>query len=301
MDRTYLFTYIVPLVGAFVLAAGIGGAVLGSYAPVQSSFGLCGAPEMAVFAPGEASRITASGGFEFQRFGYEQLSEPARSAFEEALRSPTNKHGVEGTLPPDERDAFLLSGAIVVYEGTSYYTAITPHPCVSVAPLLLPISLLALGLGSAGMLTPIVWRRRIGRPLHGGDTDNVRSVLAMFRDGPYSGLALLGSFGAASLVSLVPLIGPLLGGSIVGAVAPTIRRAAVLGAYLGAFVVAILAASTALGVLPSTLAIIPRVLASFVPFVGPLSPVVVAGVVVCAPFVLTPVAAAATRRATDSF
>ena len=298
MDRNYLFTYIVPLIGAFVLAAGIGGAVLGTYSPVQNTFGLCGSPDITVFGPGESPQITSSGGFEFPQFAYEELSEPARSAFEEALRSPTNRHGVEGNLPPDEREA-LLTGSVVIYEGTEYYAAITPHPCVNVAPLLLPASLLALLLGGVGMLAPIAWRRRVGRPLHGGDSGNVRSALALFREGPYEGAGLVGSFGAASVVGLVPLIGPALGGSIVGAVAPTTRRAAVLGTYLGALLTGILAASTAFGVLPDTLAILARLLVAVVPSITP-SPLAVTAVVVVTPLVLAPISAVATRFGTRS-
>jgi hypothetical protein len=298
VDRTYLFTYIVPLIGVFVLAAGIGGAVLGSYAPVQNTFGLCGAPEMTVFASGETTRVTSPGGFEYPQFRYEELSEPARSAFEEALESPTNKHGVEGDLPPDEREALLASGGVITYEGMEYYTALTAHPCVNVAPLLLPVSFLALALGAAGMLTPIVWRRRIGRPLHGGDTGNVRSALAPFRDGPYQGIGGGGSFGAASLVSLVPLSGPLLGGSSVGAVAPTTRRAAVLGTYLGALITGVLAVAAVL--LPPAFVFVPPSIIALLPFAGFVNPLLVTIAVIVAPLPFAPVSAAVTRRATRS-
>lgn len=311
MDRNYLFTYIVPLIGAFVLAAGIGGAVLGSYAPVQGTFGLCGSPEMTVFGPGEASRITTSGGFEFPEFAYEELSDPAREAFDGALASPLNEHGVEGDLPPGEREAFSTglpafegsqygAGAVVIYEGAKYFVTTTPHPCVRVAPLLLPASLLALLVGGIGMLTPIAWRRQVGRPLHGGDTGNVRDALTLFRDGPYEGVGLVGAFGAASVVGLVPFIGPVLGGSLVGAVAPTAKRAAVLGTYLGALLTGILAASTAFGVLPDTLAILARLLVAVVPSITP-SLLAVTAVVVVAPLVLAPVSAVATRFGTRSF
>lgn len=306
MDRTYLFTYIVPVIGAFVLAAGIGGAVLGAYAPLQQNAGLCGESELTVFPPGEGGpNPTVSDSDVFPVFTFDDLSAEEQQAFREAVASPGNAAEISGDT--EHAGAFgvgatgIEDGAVVRYQGAEYFVASVPHECTNVAPLVFPLSLVGILLGTVGMLTPIAWRRRISRPLHGGDTGNVRSALAMFRDGPYEGIGLLGSFGAATLVSIVPLVGPLLGGSIVGAVAPTTRRAAVLGAYLGALVTGILAVSTAFGVLPNTLALVPRVLASFIPIVGPLSPFTVAAVVVVTPLVLAPLSAAATRWGTRSF
>jgi hypothetical protein len=310
VDRTYLFTYVVPTIAAFVLAAGIGGAVLGAYAPLQQNTGLCGESEFTVFPPGEGgpSPTVADSGV-FPVFGFDELSEEEKRAFREALASPINaaeisgetEHagafgtGVEsGTGADDAED-----GAVVRYEGEAYFVASVPHDCTNVAPLILPLSLVGLLVGTAGMLTPIVWRRRIGRPLHGGDSPT-RSALSMFRDGPYEGIGLVGSFGAGAVVSIIPLIGPLLGGSIVGVVAPSTRRAAVLGTYLGVLVAGILAVSTAFGILPDTLAILARLIVSVVPALTP-SPLVIAAVVVLAPVVLAPIAAAATRWGTDPF
>lgn len=296
MDRTYLFTYIVPVIGAFVLAAGIGGAVLGAYAPLQQSYDLCGDSELTVFPPDETGPVAGENDL-FTTFAFEELSEEERRAVREAIAEPTN----EAELPGDTEHAEAFAvGAIVHYRGVDYYVTTVAHECTTVDPLVLPLSLVGLLVGTAGMLTPIVWRRRIGRPLHGGDTGGERSALAMFRDGPYEGVGLLGSFGAATLVSIVPIIGPLIGGSIVGAVAPTTKRAGILGGYLGTLVAGILAASTAFGVLPATLALLARAIVAAVPFVG-VNPLAVAIVVVVAPLVLAPIAAIVTRRATRSF
>jgi len=296
VDRTYLFTYIVPVVGAFVLAAGIGGTVLGAYAPLQTEAGLCGESELTVFPPGDSDPVTGEGDL-FPTFAFGDLSEAERHAVREAIASPNNVAELERDT--EHADAFA-SGAVVRYRGSEYYVATTLHDCTNVDPLVFPLSLLGLLVGTVGMLTPIAWRRRIGRPLHGGDTGGERSALAMFRDGSYAGIGLLGSFGAAVPISIVPLIGPLLGGSIVGAVAPTTKRAAVLGTYLGVLVTGILAASTVFGVLPDTLAILSRLVVAVVPGLDP-SPLVVTWAVVLAPLVLAPIAAAATRWGTRSF
>ena len=295
VDRTYLLTYIVPVIGAFVLAAGIGGTVLGAYAPLQQDSGLCGESELTVFPPGDSGPVTG-GNAPFATFAFGQLSTEEQHAFREAVESPNNVAEMAGET--EHAEAFE-SGAIVRYQGSEYYVATMPHECTNVDPLVFPLSLVGLLVGTAGMLTPIAWRRRIGRPLHGGDTGGERSALAMFRDGPYEGLGLLGSFGAAIPIAIIPFIGPLLGGSIVGAVAPTTKRAAVLGTYLGVLVAGILAASTAFGVLPTTLAILSRLLVSFIPIVDP-NPVVVAAVVTIAPVVLAPLSAVATRWGTRS-
>ena len=296
MDRTYLFTYIVPVIGAFVLAAGIGGAVLGAYAPLQQDSGLCGESELTVFPPGDTGPVTG-GSDVFSTFAFGELTPEEQRGFREALRSVNNA----AEIPSDTEHAeSFRTGAVVSYQGNEYYVATTLHECTNVDPLVLPLSFLGLVLGTIGMLTPIAWRRRIGRPLHGGDTGGERSALAMFRDGPYEGIGLLGSFGAAVPISIVPLIGPLLGGSIVGAVAPTTKRAAVLGIYLGVLVAGILALSTAVGVLPNTLAILSRVIVSLVPAVSP-TPLAVTAVVTIAPLVLAPLSAVATRWGTRSF
>ena len=295
MDRTYLFTYIVPVIGAFVLAAGIGGAVLGAYAPLQQDSGLCGESELTVFPPDETGPVTG-GSDVFATFAFSELSPEEQRGFREALRSAND--AAEISSDTEHADSFR-TGAVVRYRGGEYYVATTLHECTNVDPLVLPLSLLGLVVGTIGMLAPIAWRRRIDRPLHGGDTGGERSALAMFRDGPYEGIGLLGSFGAATLVSIVPLIGPLLGGSLVGAVAPTTRRAAVLGTYLGALVTGILAASTAFGVLPDTLAILARLIVAVVPSLAP-SPLAVTAVVVVAPLVLAPLSAVATRWGTRS-
>lgn len=284
MDRSVLFTYVVAILGAFVLAASIGGVVLGAYAPIQHRYDLCGYPEMTVFGPGEAERI-ARPDAPFSPVRYEALSEPARTAFEGTLDSPTNEQEVEGKLEPREREAFL-DGAIVIDDGRRYYVTITPHPCTSVSVLSLPLGLVGLAIGAVALLVPVLRRRRTGAGVAtdgrvSGASGGTRSVLGPFRDGPYGGAALLGSFGAATIVSLVPWVGPLLGGSIVGSVAPTIKRATIRGGYLGAIVAVVLLADAAFA---GVLGLYDRGL--FV-YAYPLSPLV-----------LAPIGAAVTRRLT---
>jgi hypothetical protein len=158
MDRDALLTYGAPFLGAILLSAGILGAVVGGYAAVQASAGLCGDPLIEVSSPEDTQDLLDGyerGGPTLQRVDYENLSAAEQAAFEEAL--PDGEGAVDGEFP--NREA-IAAGVVVEYEGEGYYTTLhSDNTCTAASPLLFPLGIVSMVLGVVGVATPPLYRR----------------------------------------------------------------------------------------------------------------------------------------------
>lgn len=157
-DESSVVVYGVPFVGVLLLAVGIPGAVLGGYSAVQEDLGLCGDPSIAVDTPAETERLTSGPASPTLRTLDRSALAPAeREAFERARASPTRTAEVRGEFP--HRTAFER-GVLVVADGTRYYaTLVADGSCLAISPLLMPLGLVAVALGVAGLLTPPAYRK----------------------------------------------------------------------------------------------------------------------------------------------
>jgi len=156
--RGALLTYGVPFLGTVLLSVGIAGSVLGGYAIAQTELDLCGDPTISVAGPAESQRLaTGPNAPSLDRLDAEDLSPAERRAIETALEDPGGEADVRGASP--NLGAFER-GALVEYEGRPrYVTVVSSIQCLGVDPLLLPLGLVAILLGVAGILTPPAYRR----------------------------------------------------------------------------------------------------------------------------------------------
>lgn len=156
---SYLFTYVAPFLGVLLVAVGIGAAVPGGYALIQQDISTCGQPSIAVESPEMTEQRFANRTPSIDRLPFEELSEAEREAFAGALADPVGEAHVDGPFP--NRRAFL-NGTFVTYEGERYFaTVVSENPCFEVAPLQFPLGVFAIGLGTAGILTPPLYRRLV--------------------------------------------------------------------------------------------------------------------------------------------
>lgn len=160
MVRDALLTYGAPFLGAILLSVGLAGGVLGGYSSIQREAGLCSDPILTVSTAAQTQERLAShqgNSLTFSTIEFANLSDAEQEAFEEALQSFRREGEINGTL--QHRRAFRR-GVVVNYEGAGYYTALASrNSCLTVSPLLLPMGLVSILLGVAGVLTPPVYRR----------------------------------------------------------------------------------------------------------------------------------------------
>jgi hypothetical protein len=149
MDADRL-AFVARLLGVVLFAAGIGGVVLGAYAPVQGEIGSCGGAILQVTEADTGEN--AADGLDFAA-----LSPAEQRAFEAARRSTSEQALIEG--PAADAPAFE-AGTVVVYEGERYYAAIAARQeCVSVSALAVALSIGAVALGAVVFVVPGLWRR----------------------------------------------------------------------------------------------------------------------------------------------
>lgn len=154
--ESLLLTYVVPFTGIILISVGIPLTVLGGYVVLQDTFALCGDPTIEVdeLEPGEQPSPTV------ERVDYDELSQAEKRAVEEATTSTLEEGTVTGEM--DHRDA-LLNGIITEVDNHRYYVQISSrNACLEAGPLLFPIGLVGILLGTAGILTPPIYRKMVG-------------------------------------------------------------------------------------------------------------------------------------------
>lgn len=155
MTRADAVADVARFVGALLFAIGIGGAVLGGYAPIQKSAGLCGDPTLEIRDPENAAPPGAPPD-DRPTFQASDLSSAERAAFVEAVNSPTNEAKIDGPI----EHAALRNGAVVTYQGERHYAAIgSLNRCVSVDPLVFALGASLVVLGGVAYFGPSLWRR----------------------------------------------------------------------------------------------------------------------------------------------
>lgn len=150
--------YAVSFVGIVVLAASLGGGVLGAYATFQEDAGLCGDPIVDVTPPEKTAELAAGDAQPtLPQLDYAELTPDERRGFREAVASANNDAKIEGDA--EHLDAFR-TGALVEYRGEKYYASISSmNDCVAVDALTLPLSIAGLVVGAAIVVAPGLWRR----------------------------------------------------------------------------------------------------------------------------------------------
>lgn len=155
-SESLLLTYAAPFLGVILIAIGIPLAIVGGYVVVQDGVGLCGEPTLTTTPADEYEGALTT----IETLPAENLSAAERTALEEAIDSPLQEGTVAGELSNRET---LLEGAIVEYEGDRYYVQIASlNSCLDVAPLLFPIGIIAILVGTLGVLTPPIYRKMAG-------------------------------------------------------------------------------------------------------------------------------------------
>ena len=147
MNRTDTIAFTMRFLGAMLFAIGIGAAVVGGYALIQEDFGLCGDPILEVSSPSDTtgSPTVAAG----------DLSGPERTAFVEAVGTPTSESEIDGPIRTDA----LRKGAVVTYQGERYYAAIgSLNQCVVIDPLVFPLGVALVALGAIAYVSPTLRR-----------------------------------------------------------------------------------------------------------------------------------------------
>lgn len=229
MNTTALVT-VARIVGAILIATGIGGAVVGGYAAVQEDAGWCNKPTIYVLDAQEADDILESNGSRgptLSRIGYESLTAAEQRAIESALAGPDNVGEVKGAFPHAE----TFERGVIVRRGTEdYYAAVASYDeCVAVPALTLPVGLTVVGLGIGAVLVPSFVGRGAGR----GRSVSASALGPIRRPGGLSDLALFGAFFGGVLLALLHPAGVVVAGAAVGLTASSWERAVVLGAYVG--------------------------------------------------------------------
>lgn len=156
-DESPLLIYGAPLVGVLLLSVGIAGGVMGGYSVVQSDLGLCGDPSITVASEETTAQYTGPDAPPIQRLSVAELSPAEREAFRQARSAPMREAEIRGEAP--HLDAFR-AGVLVSYEGGErYVTLASLNRCVGASPLLLPLGVVFILVGVAGILTPPLYRR----------------------------------------------------------------------------------------------------------------------------------------------
>lgn len=233
MNTTRLFD-VLRVVGAVLIAAGLGATVIGGYGGVQADADWCGHPALAAFDPSEVTDAPQRSGHEgvpLPVLPYEELSPAEQRAVEKAVESTGGTGSVTGSFPHREE---FERGAVVPYEGERYYVTVSSlDECVQVPSGTLPVGLGVLGLGTVAYLLPGFAGRAVGRER------SPRGVRTALRDGSLAEPALVSAFGAGVLFALFYPLGIVLAGVAVGLTAASPSRAVVLGTYLAGTVAAL--------------------------------------------------------------
>lgn len=160
--RDVLLTYGAPLIGAVLLSVGIAGGVMGGYSTIQERAGLCDEPIILVSTVDDTERqlqAAEGGGPDIGRIAFANLSTGEQRAFEEAIAAQSREAEIGEKL--SHRGAFER-GVVVSYEGSEYYTTLaSENECLDANPLLLPLGVVSILLGIAGVLTPPLYRRYV--------------------------------------------------------------------------------------------------------------------------------------------
>jgi hypothetical protein len=155
-----LFTYGAPFIGVLLVAIGIGAAVPGAYDLIQEDISTCGEPTIAVESAeqtrehfGDEPKVT------LPTVAYENLSDPERQAFEEALSDPQGEAHIPADSPTLET---FRNGSFVVRDDQRHYvTVVADNPCFASPPLGFPLGVFAIALGFVGILTPPAYRKLV--------------------------------------------------------------------------------------------------------------------------------------------
>ena len=156
-DSTFL-VYGAPLVGVLLLTVGIAGGVMGGYSVVQQELDLCGHPTIHVASEEASAPYAEPGPPTVQRLPASNLTQAERAAFEAALDAPAREADIRGevrNLQTFER------GVLVTREDRAprYVTLATRNRCLDASPLLLPLGVVFMLVGTVGVLLPPILRR----------------------------------------------------------------------------------------------------------------------------------------------
>lgn len=155
-DDSVLVVYVAPFVGTLLLTVGIAAGVTGGYTVVQDRLGLCGDPTIQVADEATTEQYLDRGAPSIRRLPVEELAPAEREAFYAALDAPSGEAEIDGEAP--HLEAFT-GGVIVTYEGGPRYVTLSSFNfCLRVPPLLLPLGIVAILVGTAGILTPPLYR-----------------------------------------------------------------------------------------------------------------------------------------------
>lgn len=156
-DESSLLIYGAPTLGVLLLTAGIAGGVMGGYSIVQQELMLCGQPTIDVADQEATEQYVGPGSPSISRLSVEELTPAERRAFREGLDSFTGEGTIEGEVAHLQE---FRSGVIISYEdGQRYVTLGSINRCLDANPLLLPLGVVAMLVGTAGVLTPPIYRR----------------------------------------------------------------------------------------------------------------------------------------------
>lgn len=155
-DDSVLVVYVAPFVGTLLLTVGIAAGVTGGYTVVQNQLGLCGHPTIHVADADTSQQYVGPGAPSIRRIPVEELSPAEREAFHRALDAPLREAEIQGEAP--HLEAFT-EGVVVTYEGGPRYVTLSSFNfCLQVPPLLLPLGIVSMLVGVAGILTPPLYR-----------------------------------------------------------------------------------------------------------------------------------------------
>jgi hypothetical protein len=157
-DESLVVVYGAPLVGVLLLTVGIASGVMGGYSVVQQELDLCGHPSIHVASAEASATYAEPGPPNVQRLSKANLTQAERTAFEEALGAPAREAEIRGEV--QHLQAFER-GVLVTSEGSEprYVTLTTRNRCLDASPLLLPLGLVFMLVGTVGILTPPILRR----------------------------------------------------------------------------------------------------------------------------------------------
>jgi hypothetical protein len=156
-DSTFL-VYGAPLVGVLLLTVGIAGGVMGGYSVVQQELDLCGHPAIHVASEEASAPYAEPGPPNVQRLPVSNLTRAERAAFEDALDAPAREAEIRGEV--QHLEAFER-GVLVTRQGAAprYVTLATQNRCLDASPLLLPLGLVFMLVGTVGVLLPPILQR----------------------------------------------------------------------------------------------------------------------------------------------
>lgn len=157
-EDSALFTFVLPLLGAVLLALGIAGVIVGGWSFLQPALG-CGNPTIGVDSPEETGAMLEDRA-NIERIDYEDLSEAERRAVDEAIESVHGDATVQGEL---ENHEALERGVVVTRNGTDrYVTIVAANECTEIDPLVFPLGLTSLFLGF--VVYGLIWYRNTEWP-----------------------------------------------------------------------------------------------------------------------------------------